>query len=222
MGKGNVEMRGGDTQPHRLPTARQLQAAARREQILKTALGLFAVQGFDATSTRQIAKEVGVAEGLIFHYFPTKASLLTAILEDRLEGRRAFRTRLRPLLEGASGGSAPEVLRAVASGWLATLRRDEEFVVVLFAAAQTNPEVGAAWQGLIREGTELLTGYLASRVEAGELREDLPLETAATMFVSSLVIFFLARRQLPDREWREQSEAYVRELISVWLEGGRR
>ena len=215
-------MRGGYTPTERPPTTRQQQAAVRREQILETALGLFAKRGFDGTSTRQIAKEVGIAEGLIFHYFPTKASLLTTILEDRLEGRRAFRTRLRPLLEDASGGGVPEVLLAVASGWLATLRRDEEFVVVLFATAQTNPEVRAAWQGLIREGTELLTGYLASRVQAGELRKDLPLETAATVFVSSLVIFFLARRQLPEPEWREQSEAYVRELISVWLDGGRR
>ena len=77
----------------------------------------------------------------------------------------------------------------------------------------------AGWQGLIREGTELLTGYLASRVDAGELRKDLPLETAATMFVSSLMIFFLTRRHLPEPEWREQSETYARELISVWLEG---
>jgi AcrR family transcriptional regulator len=189
---------------------------------LKTALKLFAAHGFDGTSTRQIAKEAGIAEGLIFHYFPTKASLLTAILEDRLEGRRAFRSELRPLLKDAGGEPAPEVLRAVASGWLATLRRDEEIVVVLFTTAQTNPEVREAWQALIREGTELLTGYLATRVEAGELRKDLPLETAATMFVSSLMIFFLTRRHLPEPEWREQSEAHARELISVWLEGARR
>jgi AcrR family transcriptional regulator len=214
-------MREGDTPIERRPTARQRMAAARREQIIETALRLFAAQGFDATSTRQIAKEVGIAEGLIFHYFPTKGRLLTAILEDRLEGRRAFRTKLRPLLDDAGGKPAPEVLRVVASGWLATLRRDEEFVVVLFTAAQTNPEVRRAWQGLIREGTELLTGYLASRVEAGELREDLPLETAATMFVSSLMIYFLARRHVPEAEWREQSEVYARELISVWLEGSR-
>src|SRR5215216_2715804 len=212
----------GNTPTERRPTARQRLAAARREQILETALKLFAERGFDATSTKQIAKEVGVAEGLIFHYFPTKASLLTAILQDRLEGRRAFRTRLRPLLEDAGGEGVPEVLRVVASGWLATLKRDEEFVVVLFATAQTNPEVRAAWQGLIREGTELLTGYLASRVEAGELREDLPLETAATMFVSSLMIFFLTRRYLPKPEWEKQGDAYARELISVWLEGARR
>ena len=215
-------MREGDTMTEPPPTARQRMAAARREQILETALRLFAAQGFDGTSTRHIAKEVGVAEGLIFHYFPTKASLLTAILQDRLEGRRAFRTRLRPLLEDAGGEGVPEVLRVVASGWLATLKRDEEFVVVLFATAQTNPEVRAAWQGLIREGTELLTGYLASRVEAGELRKDLPLETAATMFVSSLMIFFLTRRNLPEAEWQDKSDAYARELISAWLEGARR
>jgi AcrR family transcriptional regulator len=221
MQKEGAEMRGGDTSTGRQPTARQLQAEARREQILETALKLFAAQGFDATSTRQIAKEVGIAEGLIFHYFPTKASLLTAILHDRLEGRRAFRSQLRPLLEDAGGKPAPEVLRAVASGWFATLRRDEELVIVLFATAQTNPEVRRAWQRLIREGTELLTGYLAARVGAGELRKDLPLETAATMFVSSLIIFFLARRDLPDPEWHEQSEVHARELISVWLDGGR-
>jgi AcrR family transcriptional regulator len=215
-------MREGNTPSERPPTARQRQATARREQILKTALKLFAAQGFDATSTRQIAREVGIAEGLIFHYFPTKASLLAAILEDRVEERRAFRRELRPLLEDAAGKPVSEVLHAVASGWFATLRRDEETVVVLFTAAQTNPEVWQAWQRLIREGTELLTAYLASRVDAGELRKDLPLETAGTMFVSSLMIFFLTRRQLPEPEWREQSEAYARELISVWLEGARR
>ena len=211
-------MREGNTPSERPPTARQRQAAARREQILKTALKLFAAQGFDATSTRQIAREVGIAEGLIFHYFATKASLLAAILANR----RSFRSELRTILEGAESQPAPEVLHAVASGWFATLRRDEETVVVLFTAAQTNPEVRQAWQRLIREGTELLTAYLAARVDAGELRKDLPLETAATMFVSSLMIFFLSRRYLPEPEWKEQSEVYARELISVWLEGSRR
>jgi AcrR family transcriptional regulator len=218
---GDINPRSGPPPTGRPLTVRQRQAAARREQILQTALALFAAQGFDATSTRQIAKEAGIAEGLIFHYFPTKASLLTAILEDRLEGRRAFRSELRPLLKEAGGKPATEVLHAVASGWLATLRRDQEIVVVLFTTAQTDPEVREAWQKLIREGTEMLTGYLAARVRAGELRKDLPLETAATMFVSSLMIFFLTRRHLPDYEWREQSKAHARELISVWLDGAR-
>src|SRR5215213_9793353 len=121
----------GNTPSERPPTARQRQAAARREQILKTALKLFAAQGFDATSTRQIAREVGIAEGLIFHYFPSKASLRAAILEARVEERRAFRRELRPLQVDAVDNPAPEVLRSVVYGWLANVRRDEEIGVVL-------------------------------------------------------------------------------------------
>jgi len=215
--KKAAEMRGSDTQTGRQPTARQQQAAARREQILKTALKLFAAQGFDATPTRQIAKEAGIAEGLIFHYFPTKASLLAALLENR----RSFRSELRVILEGVEGRPAPEVLAEVASVWLATLRRDAE-LVVLFITAQTNPEVNEAMQQVIGEGTSQVSGYLKARMKAGELREDLPLQTAVMMFFSSLMIFFLTRRYLSETEWEKQSDAYTRELISVWLEGARR
>lgn len=198
-------------------TSRQRQAAARREQILKTALGLFAAQGFDATSTRQIAREAGIAEGLIFHYFPTKASLLTSILENR----RSFRSELRAILEAAEDKPAPEVLREVASGWLSILRRDAEFVV-LFITAQTNPEVNQAMHQVIGEGITQVSEYLKARIETGELREDLPLQTAVTVFFSSLMIFFLTHRQLSEPEWKKQSHSYARELISVWLEGAQR
>ena len=210
-------MRGGGTSTSRRPTARQRQAAARREQILGRALKLFAAQGFDATSTRQIAKEAGIAEGLIFHYFQTKASLLAALLENR----RSFRSELRAILEGGEDRPAPEVLREVASGWLATLRRDAE-LVVLFITVQTNPEVNKAMQQVIGEGTSQVSGYLKTRIEASELREDLPLQTAVTMFFSSLMIFFLTHRYLSGTEWAKQSDAYTRELISVWLEGAQR
>jgi AcrR family transcriptional regulator len=198
-------------------TSRQRQALARREQILKAALKLFAERGFDATSTRQIASEAGIAEGLIFHYFPTKASLLAAILDNR----RSFRSELRVILEGAEDRPVPEVLREVASGWLATLRRDAE-LVVLFITAQINTEVNEAMQQVIGEGTFQVSGYLKARIKAGELREDLPLQTAVAMFFSSLMIFFLTRRYLSEPEWEKQSDAYARELISVWLEGVRR
>jgi len=213
----DTDLRSGLLSGGRQPTLRQRQAAARREQILKTALSLFAAQGFDATSTRQIAREARIAEGLIFHYFPTKASLLAAILDNR----RSFRSELRAILQGAEGRPAPEILREVASGWLATLRRDAE-LVVLFFTAQTNPEVNEAMQQVIGEGTLQVSEYLKARMEAGELREDLPLQTAVTTFFSSLMIFFLTHRYLSEPEWEKQSHAYARELISVWLEGARR
>lgn len=202
----------------RRSTVRQQRAAARRAQILEVALRLFAAQGFDATSTKQIAREAGIAEGLIFHYFPTKASLLAALLETR----HSFIGELRALLDGAEKLPARDVLYQVASGWLATLRRETRLTVVLFGTAQTNPEVGEALRELIQEGTGRLAGYLSARVQAGELREDLPLGTAALTFFSSLMVFFLTHRHLPEQEWQVRSETHARELLALWLDGGKR
>jgi len=54
----------------------------KKEQILETALALFATQGFYATSTNKIAKKAGVSEGLIFKHFGNKKNLLTELMHD--------------------------------------------------------------------------------------------------------------------------------------------
>lgn len=65
---------------------------SRKEAILEAATKLFAQRGFSATPTSAIAKEAGVAEGLIFHYFQTKEgilfSLLTEMTESYISGSR--------------------------------------------------------------------------------------------------------------------------------------
>ncbi|EOR25407.1 transcriptional regulator, TetR family protein [Clostridium sartagoforme AAU1] len=51
-------------------TNRDLQAIERRNQLLESAKELFASNGYHATTTRQITKNIGMADGLIYHYFP--------------------------------------------------------------------------------------------------------------------------------------------------------
>ena len=46
-----------------------------REHILKTALEAFSLQGFEGASTRSIATQAGVNQGLIPYYFRTKQAL---------------------------------------------------------------------------------------------------------------------------------------------------
>ena len=52
-----------------------------KKRALATAIELFASQGFDGTSTLQIAAQAGVSQATIFNYFKTKEDLLLAILE---------------------------------------------------------------------------------------------------------------------------------------------
>ena len=54
----------------------------KRELILTAARELFAAQGYEHTSTQQIAKAAGVSEGILFHHFGSKRGLFEAIAEE--------------------------------------------------------------------------------------------------------------------------------------------
>lgn len=197
-------------------TKRQQQALTRREQIVEVSVRLFAQHGYDGTSTRQIAQEVGITEGLIFHYFPTKADLLTAVLETH----HSFLGELCATLMQNHDQPATLVLPQIATEWLKLLRREAAFTSVLLGTAQTNPQVGAILQTLIRQGITCLVTYLSGRIQAGELRPDLPLETSAHMFFSSLIIFFVAHHHsLSDKEWEAYATTFVQEILSIWFTG---
>ncbi|MCW2899132.1 MAG: transcriptional regulator, TetR family [Streptosporangiaceae bacterium] len=54
-----------------------------RTRILDSAEELFAENGYDACSTASIAKRAKVPKGLVFHYFPQKMDVLTALIDER-------------------------------------------------------------------------------------------------------------------------------------------
>lgn len=51
----------------------------KKQKILNTAKKLFASNGFYWSATARIAKEAGVSNGLLFHYFPTKDDLIRSL-----------------------------------------------------------------------------------------------------------------------------------------------
>ncbi|GAB2711602.1 TetR/AcrR family transcriptional regulator [Nocardia thraciensis] len=56
---------------------------ARKERILDVALKAFADNGFRGASIAEIADRCGLSQPGLLHHFPSKAALLTAVLEHR-------------------------------------------------------------------------------------------------------------------------------------------
>jgi AcrR family transcriptional regulator len=63
---------------------RRLEPDARREQILAIAVRLFGERGWAEVSTTDVAREAGVARGLINHYFGTKKDLYLEVIRVML------------------------------------------------------------------------------------------------------------------------------------------
>ena len=59
-----------------------------KEKILKVAQSMFSEQGFEATTTREISREVGISDGSLYYYFPKgKREILDTIVREGLESR---------------------------------------------------------------------------------------------------------------------------------------
>ncbi len=52
-----------------------------RQDILDAALTLFAEQGYDKTSLREIAEQVGVTKAALYYHFPSKEQILVGLFE---------------------------------------------------------------------------------------------------------------------------------------------
>jgi len=87
----NVRLSKGPTKG---PTKKQETVSTRRQQILGLSLELMAKKGVTGTSMRDIAAAAGINISTLYHYFPSKADLLKAVLQDKgylqeLAGERA-------------------------------------------------------------------------------------------------------------------------------------
>jgi AcrR family transcriptional regulator len=58
---------------------------SRRDEILAAAIRCFAMRGFEGTSTREIAREAGAKQPLLYYHFGSKADLYLAAVLDQLE-----------------------------------------------------------------------------------------------------------------------------------------
>ncbi|AFZ32762.1 transcriptional regulator, TetR family [Gloeocapsa sp. PCC 7428] len=53
-----------------------------RKELLTKCFDLFATQGYGAVTMRQIAKELGVSTGTLYHYFPSKQALFWQLYDE--------------------------------------------------------------------------------------------------------------------------------------------
>lgn len=99
----------------------------KRTKLMLTAKRLFASQGFYGTATAKIAKEAGVSNGILFHYFPVKDDLIHAMYFDVKD--RLFDYSIGQIYKGATLKESIYTLWLAAVEW--NLENPEDFDFML-------------------------------------------------------------------------------------------
>lgn len=192
-------------------------AEDRRVQIIETATPLFARQGFEGTTTRQIAERAGVNEAIIFRHFPSKEELYWAVIENQCAVSKG-RDQVESLL--ASGGSVREIFIKVAVDFLRRREENDTLPRLLFFTALENHQLSHRFfQEHIVSFYETLADYIRERIKEGTFREVDPL-IAARGFFGSLVYHYMVQDLFGGKRTHNMDCHVVAEtLVDLWMNG---
>jgi AcrR family transcriptional regulator len=184
----------------------------RHEQILTIAAGLFARKGVAATTVREIADEVGILSGSLYHHFDSKEAMVDQILAPYLRDLRAAyqpvlssdadpRAKLRDLVVASlqvveAHPHATEIYQSDVN----YLSQFERFGYLIAAAA----EVRQAWLDVISDG-----------VARGAFRADL--EPSITYRLMRDAIWLSVRWFRPTRDY--PLARFAEDCTSMFLDG---
>lgn len=192
-------------------------AEDRRNQILETATDLFARQGFEGTTTREIADKARVNEAIIFRHFPTKDDLYWAVIEHQChlgKGREQIEKQL------ASNSSQREVFVGIAHDFLRRREEDDRLGrLLLFSALENHRLSHRFFQTHIAEVYERLSVYIREHIDDGTFREVDPL-VAARAFLGMLVYHYMIQELFGGKKLNKMDSGEVAEkLVDIWLNG---
>lgn len=161
-----------------------------RTVILDAAEARFAVQGFDATTIKEIAGDAGVNSALLYYYFADKDALYGAAV-SRLIGRLA--TEMAQSFTGLD--SVPETIRRFVAGQGRMLEAEPHFRKLLgrelidFDARHAQ----AAIRHLAATTFDRLADTIVAGQRAGIFRGDIHPRFAAISIVGQTAYFHFAR-----------------------------
>ena len=147
-----------------MPRVTEAHREARRRQILAGARRTFSAHGYAGANVSMLEADIGLSRGAIFSYFPTKLDLFTALAQED-------RARLGELW--------------LEEGYDAVVchigEEDPEWIGVYLEVSRmlrTDPALREHWASMSSDVQDRVFARYAALQEAGEIRADIPLETA--------------------------------------------
>ena len=152
----------------------------RRQELVLAAYREIAEHGFEGLRTREVAAEVGVNIATLHYYFPTKESLIQAVLDHAME---RFRTTLAP--HGSPSDQLRNYLRAVRK----LLLDEPELGAVMAELALRSVRdrsTGRIMNAMYDTWHVTVRGLLRRAVKEGNLKPELDNDAVAALIVATL------------------------------------
>jgi len=196
----------------------RLPGEERRRLIIESAAKLFSQHGFRGTTTREVAKAVGVSEATVFKHFATKEDLYGAIIEAKAQTQQVLGV-IGPLAEARDDAG---LLRTLATELIERTQSDPTLMrLIFFSALEGHALADLFFRRRVQTLDVFLGRYIADRIAAGAFRPADPLQTAWNfigMVTFHVLLHELFGQKPPPHLTRKRA---VEEMVTTFLQGVR-
>ena len=185
-----------------------------RTRILQAAQQLFARQGYDGTTTRDLAQLAGVAEGTLFRHFTNKKAILIEI------ATQGWIDILTDLLTELSEMESYKAVAQVMRRRMLNLHENADLMRICFMEAQFHPELRDRIQSeVIVKMTDVAEAFFETAMDRGIYRRMNP-KIVAQVFLGMFTVAGFSKNTLVEagsspKEMQEMAEG----IADIFLNG---
>ncbi|KKO52838.1 TetR family transcriptional regulator [Paenibacillus sp. DMB20] len=185
--------------------------------MLEAALKLFSLKGFHATTTKEIAAESGVAEGLIFYYFGDKRTLLLHLIQNF-----SFAVAIQNDIEHLTLQSLEERLVRYGLKYHRFLKQNADYIKLVWSPEMIQDEAVSTevfqFIGKIGSLGSTLLKRDAGNTNTEPLDESIS-QVAVMTLTSSILVYFMIHSRFGEHALGLDEESYIRQLVRLLLHG---
>ncbi|WP_431809672.1 TetR/AcrR family transcriptional regulator [Brevibacillus agri] len=194
----------------------------KQRNILRASVKLFAEKGFHASSTSEIAKEAGVAEGTIFRHYKSKKDILLAVVAPVLVKFAApfILKDVREIFKEQAQKPFVEIVTELYRNRLNLVVANEKHIRILLQEAFFHDEIREALIATVFKDAKLMAQKLIeAKVAEGELRP-LPSQAVFRAVLSAMIGLVLFRQVLDEDDYAAYSdEEQIAMTVDILLNG---
>jgi AcrR family transcriptional regulator len=168
-----------------------------KKQVLKAALNLFSKQGYDGTSTAQIAEASGMSQATIFKYYKSKEDLLLIILEPLIDHLLPTYGKKFAQELSKQERNLASMIHFIVQDRYYFLVQNKDAVMILISQLLINQQIKAKVLQKIAEVKDIFEQNIWVPLQAtNELRDDLDELGFLRLVVSQIIFYFIQTQRI--------------------------
>ena len=190
--------------------------------ILDAAVKIFSEKGFSASTTSEIAKTAGVAEGTIFRYYKTKKDILRAlhVLFINQLGRKLVLEGVEKILANCDDKDLKEVFKSLLADRIKLIDSIFPIARIVFTEALYHEDIREAiYQNIISRGIAIIDVFRSKMLDRGLIRVEVSSEMILRSFLGNMFMLIAQRKLFGDKFDLPSIEEDIEKLVDTFLYG---